>query len=133
MTQDALVQALRTQSKHLQHGSPAPPVDPALTVDHIVAIATALNGPNTQFLGVFADEVAAAMAYDRAAIARLGCQAPTNFDLLCYRAELGEAQYALAASQGLLGTKPLPGNQGVVAMMVAAAQACVRCDACKCV
>lgn len=108
ITNDALVQSLRAQSKRLQHDSTVPPVDPALTVDHIVAIAKALDGPDVQHLVVFGDEMTAAMAYDRAAIAQLGWRALTNFDLSCYQAELGQEQYAIAQAQGLLGTKPLP-------------------------
>ena len=108
------MQNLRTQSKNLQHHSPPPPVDPTLTVDHITTIAAALDGPDVQHLGVFTDEAAAAMAYDRAAIARLGCHAPTNFDLSCYRGELGEAAYAQALTLGLLGTKPMAPDSSAI-------------------
>lgn len=77
-----------------------------------MAIATILHGPSVQILGTFASEVQAAMCYDRHIIQQQGIQAVTNYDLGCYREELGEVLYHQAVAQGLVGTRPVVPQHG---------------------
>lgn len=54
------------------------------------------------YLGLHATEVAAAMAYDRAALAQKGAQASTNFHISEYAEDLTAEQLAAARQSGLL-------------------------------
>ncbi|KAI7844263.1 hypothetical protein COHA_002061 [Chlorella ohadii] len=71
------------------------------------------------YLGLHDSEVAAAMAYDRAAIREKGVDAATNFHLAEYAEELDSAQLADALQRGIITQADLHLRQQVAAVVAA--------------